>query len=103
MPIPPRNTGRQAAELESDSSDAALDKKEVQGRTGQKFLVRVTSYRRRLLDEDNLCEKYHIDCCRYSGLLPADSPDRARIETRQEKVGRKEDQRTEIEITRLTT
>lgn len=67
----------------------------------RKFLVRVTSFRRRLLDEDNLCEKYHVDCCRYSGLLAEDAPGQARIVTSQEKVSRKEDERTEIEISPL--
>lgn len=68
----------------------------------RKFLVRVTSFRRRLLDEDNLCEKYHVDCLRYSGLLVGDAPGQARIVTSQEKVARKEDERTEIEISPLS-
>ena len=75
---------------------------EAQKRDSGKFLVRVTSFRRRLLDEDNLCEKYHIDCCRYAGLLPGDDPSQARIETRQEKVRSKADERTEIVIERIS-
>ncbi len=64
-----------------------------------RFLVHVTSFRRRLLDEDNLCEKYHVDCCRYAGLLPSDAPDRTRIQVSQVKVKTKENERTEIRIT----
>ena len=67
----------------------------------RKFLVRVTSFRRRLLDEDNLCEKYHVDCCRYSGLLRADDPSEARIVTTQEKVQTKAEERTVIEINEI--
>jgi hypothetical protein len=63
-----------------------------------KYLVSVVSFRVRLLDEDNLCPKYHIDSLRYAGLLPADSPDRAHIITTQEKVESKEQERTEITI-----
>lgn len=62
------------------------------------FFIRVTSFRRRLLDEDNLCEKFHVDLCRYVGVLPDDSAAKARIVTTQEKVSRAEEERTEIEI-----
>jgi hypothetical protein len=65
----------------------------------RKCFVRVVSYRCRLLDEDNLCEKYHVDALRYAGLISADSPDLCRIETTQQKVAAKADERTEITIT----
>ena len=61
-------------------------------------VVRVKSFRVRLLDSDNLVPKWHIDSLRYAGILPSDAPDRARIETSQEKVGSKAEERTEIEI-----
>lgn len=73
-----------------------------EGPNPARFFVRVTSFRRRLLDEDNLCEKYFVDCCRYAGLLPGDDAGQARIVTTQEKVGRKEDERTEIVIELLS-
>lgn len=66
-----------------------------------RVLVRVTSYRRRLLDEDNLCEKYVVDCCRYAGLLHADTPAEAHIEVRQIKVKGKENEGTLIELNPL--
>lgn len=66
-----------------------------------KYLVRVTSYRRRLLDEDNLAEKFHVDACRYIGLLPSDAPAKCHIITTQEKVRTKQDERTELLIERL--
>lgn len=61
-------------------------------------IVRVKSFRVRLLDSDNLVPKWHIDSLRYAGILPSDAPDRARIETSQEKVRSKAEERTEIEI-----
>lgn len=88
-----------APKLERSSGDGTLAKGEVkEGDTGR-FFVSVVSFRRRLLDEDNLCEKYVVDCARYSGLLPADAPDCTSIKVSQEKVKSKEEERTEILIT----
>jgi len=92
---------RQTPVLESDLRDGALGKgKAKEGHTGR-VLVRVTSFRVRLLDEDNLCEKYHVDCCRYAGLLSGDDPSQAKIETGQQKVKRKDQEHVLIEITPL--
>lgn len=68
----------------------------------QRFLVRIKSRRKRLLDEDNLCEKFAVDCCRYAGLLPDDAPGETKIEISQEKVGKEEREETLIEIFDLT-
>ncbi|PTY03317.1 hypothetical protein DB346_05405 [Verrucomicrobia bacterium LW23] len=46
----------------------------------QRYRVRIISHRRRLLDQDNACAKYHIDSLRYAGLLPNDAPALCRIE-----------------------
>lgn len=70
----------------------------IEGGNPTKFSVVVTSYRRRLLDEDNLVEKWHVDALRYAGILPADSPDQARIQVKQEKVRTKEEECTVITI-----
>jgi hypothetical protein len=74
--------------------------KEVQDevRGAGKCLVRVTSFRCRLLDTDNLTPKWHIDALRYAGCLRGDSPEQAVIQTGQVKVRHKRDERTEIEI-----
>lgn len=88
--------------MERDSGDGALAAGATEKTDSGKFLVRVTSYRRRLLDEDNLAEKFHVDCCRYAGLLPDDAPDRCRIETTQQKVRSKEEERTLIEISQIS-
>lgn len=72
-------------------------------RDTRRFLVRVTSVRRRLIDEDNLCEKYAVDCCRYAGLLPGDGPGQTKIEVIQRKASKEEEECTVIEIFQLTT
>lgn len=64
--------------------------------------MRVTSIRRRLIDEDNLCEKYAVDCCRYAGLLPGDGPGQTQIEIRQRKALKGEEEATLVEIYQLT-
>ena len=61
-------------------------------------LVRVVSYRCRLLDPDNLCAKYHIDGLRYAGLIRNDSQSDIVLELSQQKVTTKAEERTEIEI-----
>jgi len=77
---------------------------EAQGKEAHpaKIQVRITSYRRRLLDPDNLAGgcKFFVDCCRYAKLIPDDRPQDIILETRQEKVGRGQE-RTEIEIVPL--
>ena len=90
-------------ELERRASTSAVGKAKAKGRNSQRFLVRVTSIRRRLIDEDNLCEKYVVDCCRYSGILPCDSPEETRIEIRQRKAGKEEAEMTVVEIFNLPT
>lgn len=65
------------------------------------YVVRVTSFRSRLIDTDNLVPKWHVDALRYAGVLPSDAPDRARIETTQQKCA-KGQERTEIVIERIT-
>ena len=60
--------------------------------------VRITSFRCRLLDPDNLCPKYFVDCLRYAGLIPDDRAQDIALEVRQEKVSTRAQERTVIEI-----
>lgn len=62
------------------------------------YVVRVTSYRTRLLDTDNLIPKWHVDALRYAGVLPSDAPDRCQIVTTQKKVATRLEERTEIRL-----
>jgi len=89
---------RKIAKLESNIGDAALDQKEVQGQFSQRFLVRIKSTRKRLLDEDNLCGKYHIDLLRYAGVIPNDTPDQIKVEISQKKSGKGQAEETIIEV-----
>ena len=100
----PNPTHREAPApvVEHRDPDPLAQDARTKARHPAKHVVRVTSFRVTLLDEDNLCEKYHVDALRYSGLLPSDAPGECRIITSQEKVSRKEDERTEILI-ELTT
>lgn len=63
-----------------------------------RILIRITSFRRHLLDTDDICPKYFVDCLRYAGLLHSDSFAAAEVATRQKKVRLPEEERTEIEI-----
>jgi hypothetical protein len=78
-----------------DPLEQAKGKTKDSGRT----IVRVVSYRRRLLDEDNLCPKYFIDGLRYASLLQKDSPESCHIQIAQVRVRVKADERTEITVT----
>lgn len=90
---------RKTPKLERDSSNAPLEKKKVQGRSSQKFFIRITSIRKRLIDEDNLCGKYHCDLCRYaSGGVFGDEAGKTKIEITQRKVEKGEEEKTLIEI-----
>lgn len=92
---------RQTAKLESGLRDASLGTEQVQEKSRDRVLVRVESIRKRLLDEDNLCEKFHVDLCRYAGIISCDSPDKFKIEVGQRKTEKGELERTEITITRI--
>lgn len=65
-------------------------------------VVRITSFRRRLLDKDNLYGgvKFFVDSLRYAQLIPNDSVTDIELEVVQEKVQSEEEERTEILITR---
>jgi hypothetical protein len=66
-------------------------------------VVRITSYRRRLLDFDNLAGgcKYFLDSCKYAGLIPDDGPECITLEVSQVRVKTKAEERTELEIIKL--
>lgn len=94
--IQPVDTGT-PAKLERDIGDGTVGKVPVQKGVSGHFLVRVTAFRTRLLDEDNLCEKFHIDLLRYaSGGAFGDAPGTTKIEVCQEKV--KDGEREEVRI-----
>lgn len=97
-PAVPNSDKTSVAIFERRPRSRSLAKGQAKGCDSTFYLVRVTSYRTRLIDTDNLVPKWHVDSLRYAGIIPSDAPDRARIETRQEKVSGKENERTEIEV-----
>ena len=84
---------------EPTSGNGPLAAGQAKTRYPSRYIVSVTSYRVRLLDEDNLCPKYHIDALRYAGILSSDAPDKTHIITGQIKVTHKDEEKTVIEIT----
>ena len=88
-----------AAKLERNLGNGPLAKGEAEKGNPERVLVRVTSVRKRLIDEDNLAEKYHVDCCRYAGLIHGDEPSKTKIEVCQRKAAKDEAEHTIIEIT----
>ncbi len=85
--------------LERHLPNEPLAADQTKAANSTRYSVRVTSYRRRLLDEDNLAEKFHVDALRYAGILPSDAPERCEIITTQAKVRTKAEEKTVIEIT----
>lgn len=65
-----------------------------------RFRVSVTSFRSRLIDPDNLCSKFILDCCRYAGLIPDDSAKAIEYSCSQVKCS-KEEEKTVLTIERI--
>jgi len=89
---------RTPAVVEHDPRPRPLAEGEAEKGNPDRVLIRVTSVRKRLLDEDNLAEKYHVDCCRYAGLVHSDEPGKTKIEVSQRKARKGEEEHTQIEI-----
>jgi len=86
------------AKLERDIGNATLAKAQTQSRDSGRVCVRITSVRKRLLDPDNLCEKYHLDLCRYAGIIPGDTEEQITLSTNQRKCEKGEEEYVEIQI-----
>jgi len=96
----PRKVDRQGAGAEPKSTvrDEPLEPKKAKGENIPRRVVSIVSFRCRLLDPDNLCPKYFIDALRYAKVIEDDTPDKIEIVMRQEKVKRRTEERTEIEV-----
>lgn len=86
------------AEPEPAVCNGPLAEGQGEKRNTGKITVRITSFRTRLLDPDNLCPKYFIDGLRYAGLIPDDRPQDINLEVAQEKVGARTEEKTVITI-----
>ena len=76
-----------------DAPDAAIQRKE---KDPTRCRISIVSYRKRLIDPDNLIPKYFIDSLRYLKVIEDDSAKHIVLEVRQEKS---KTPRTEIVIT----
>ena len=61
--------------------------------------IRIESFRKRLIDPDNLCPKYLVDGLRYANIISGDSAAEVEIVTTQTRVSSKAEERTAITIT----
>jgi len=92
---------RKVAELECPAGNAPLGKgKSKEGTTGRVH-IRFVSIRKRLLDPDNISEKWTLDALRFAGIICGDEPDKITLETTQRKANKNEDEKTLIEIYKL--
>jgi len=89
------------AVVEHNPRDATVGAVQVQAGGGQRFLVRVTTRRSRLVDEDNLCEKFVVDLLRYAGVIPDDAPGTTKIEVAQEKTRKGQEEVVTLEVYEL--
>lgn len=78
-----------------------VGKKEGEGLNPGRRLVRIKSYRVRLLDERNCEDKYFTDALQYAGILYSDSPKWCKVEVEQVKVGDPAMERTVIEVSEM--
>jgi len=83
---------------ESPVLDESLWPPQREGQNPRRFRICITSVRKRLIDPDNLCGKYFIDCCRYAGLIHSDAPQFIEVTTTQRKPVEGEEEHTLIDI-----
>lgn len=99
---PKRTTGQEPVHhkpsAESHTPDGATSGGTRADASKYHYTVKITSYRVRLLDEDNLCVKFHVDALRYAGVLPNDNPALTSIRIAQVKVKGRANERTEMEV-----
>lgn len=68
----------------------------------ERFEIRYTSVRKRLLDDDNACSKFITDALRYEKVIPDDRPGICSILTTQRKCANGEAEHTVIEVYRIS-
>jgi len=91
-------TKKSSAVIKRDTSVKQVAKAEVKKEDTSRSIVRITSYRTRLLDPDNAFGKWHVDGLRYGGCIIDDSTQDIELYFTQVKVSTKKEERTEIEI-----
>lgn len=94
---------RETANAKPERTVCDAPVREVEGKESHAKRVRVSivAFRTRLLDPDNLCVKYFVDCLRYAGLIIDDRPEDIILEVSQVKVSTEDEERTEITLSSL--
>jgi hypothetical protein len=87
-----------AAELEQSLRHEQVAKVKGKKADPRRCVLRITSHRTRLLDTDNLCPKYFIDALRIAGVIEDDTAEHIDLQLSQEKVARRSEEKTVIEI-----
>lgn len=90
--------GNPTAVVEHGDANARRAETPAIDRNTERFIVRIVSVRKRLLDPDNICEKFLIDGLRYAGLISNDDPGKITLETSQRKTERGEKEHTLVLI-----
>lgn len=85
LPVPP-DRPRPAAKPKRTIEERLQSERPIEKADPGRYLVRIESVRRTLLDEDNLIPKWHVDALRYAGLLHSDAPGACSIRTTQRKT-----------------
>jgi hypothetical protein len=82
-----------------DVGHAPVLKTQTQAAYPGRVRLCVTSFRcGTQLDQDNICPKYFIDCCRYAGLIRDDCPGTVALEVKEVRVSTKKEEGCLIEI-----
>ena len=94
------NGGNADSEFEPIVRYEPMGEEEAQGGNLSRRVVRITSYRNRLLDPDNLVGgcKYFIDALRKAEVIADDTEKDIQLEVRQIKTPTRKEERTEIEV-----
>jgi len=89
---------RPDAVMERPAIHEPLAANQGEERATGKLFIRFVSVRKRLLDPDNLAEKWLLDCLRYCRAIRGDEPEKISIETTQRKATKGEIEHTEIAV-----
>lgn len=86
--------------LKSNKQNGMVGKKQAQEIDIARAVVRIKSFRKRLIDRDNLWggSKILIDCLKDLNVIQDDSEKYIDLHIEQEKVSSEIDERTEIEV-----
>jgi hypothetical protein len=84
-----------------DSGNEPLAKAARAGLDPKRRLVRIKSFRLRVVDERNLFDKFFVDSLVYAGILFDDSPRWVKVEVEQVQCDSGHQERTEIEVSEI--